>query len=802
VNTVRDRKLQGQPQGSAIVWILIWLCGSAGIAWAGYTYAIPHYEQKIQAAVSDSIASQVDLPVIVAAKGSVVTLSGQTNSLDSLMDIVNAAANTPGVRGVNTNLSIVNPDQSTQTAPDELVQISQLDGSESAQTTGGEETASSTLDNLKESSEAAETEATEAADLPIMPDRQETRKAAPVTVNKPTPLERPTFKLRISEEILVVEGKMSNGDDTDQLIQNAMTVFDVDVVSNGLIRSDQVANALWLTSIGQILPLMRSLDEPQISVLDKQITIAGAAPDRNVHDFVIGEALNSLGDFSLVEQVSIDSVPVKTDTLVADAADVINDSESAKPDSASLVTELNLPSSDNQPRAITAEQLESDDAAEDKSASDSVVPAPLEPIADTRTVGDLAAENETGSAADNDIKAEAMELGATAGQRETDTLVAPEIAIETVVETSVEPKAIAEPVTETPVEPDTTADAEISVKPEAIAESVTETPVEPDATADAEISVQPEAIAESVTETPVEPDATADAEISVKPEAIAESVTETPVEPEPPAVLAVETPSITDATTAESGAIMLSGELGVDASSGAGADVSADDAEPTVEAEILKRPEETAIVATTPSAENTDDTVDSGSELSLGSDSDTAAQTEDTAGSASVVQPTGSVESEASNGSVTQPEDSETTAEQMPAVVAEVPTEIADPVQQMPDDDLRSALSELPTLRILFKTDVNVLTQKSQDVLDQIASVLLRFPETNVAIEGHTDSTGASELNLRLSLLRATTVRDYLIDKGVSVYNLRALGFGEEVPIADNQTAEGRAINRRIEFTF
>ena len=750
MNTVRDRKLQGQPQGSAIVWILIWLCGSAGIAWAGYTYAIPHYEQKIQAAVSDSIASQVDLPVIVAAKGSVVTLSGQTNSLDSLMDIVNAAANTPGVRGVNTNLSIVNPDQSTQTAPDELVQISQLDGSESAQTTGGEETASSTLDNLKESSEAAETEATEAADLPIMPDRQETRKAAPVTVNKPTPLERPTFKLRISEEILVVEGKMSNGDDTDQLIQNAMTVFDVDVVSNGLIRSDQVANALWLTSIGQILPLMRSLDEPQISVLDKQITIAGAAPDRNVHDFVIGEALNSLGDFSLVEQVSIDSVPVKTDTLVADAADVINDSESAKPDSASLVTELNLPSSDNQPRAITAEQLESDDAAEDKSASDSVVPAPLEPIADTRTVGDLAAENETGSAADNDIKAEAMELGATAGQRETDTLVAPEIAIETVVETSVEPKAIAEPVTETPVEPDTTADAEISVKPEAIAESVTETPVEP----------------------------------------------------EPPAVLAVETPSITDATTAESGAIMLSGELGVDASSGAGADVSADDAEPTVEAEILKRPEETAIVATTPSAENTDDTVDSGSELSLGSDSDTAAQTEDTAGSASVVQPTGSVESEASNGSVTQPEDSETTAEQMPAVVAEVPTEIADPVQQMPDDDLRSALSELPTLRILFKTDVNVLTQKSQDVLDQIASVLLRFPETNVAIEGHTDSTGASELNLRLSLLRATTVRDYLIDKGVSVYNLRALGFGEEVPIADNQTAEGRAINRRIEFTF
>jgi outer membrane protein OmpA-like peptidoglycan-associated protein len=118
------------------------------------------------------------------------------------------------------------------------------------------------------------------------------------------------------------------------------------------------------------------------------------------------------------------------------------------------------------------------------------------------------------------------------------------------------------------------------------------------------------------------------------------------------------------------------------------------------------------------------------------------------------------------------------------------------------DLSLKQAFAELPNLRILFESQSNILTPESLDTLDKIAGILIRFPDSNVAIEGHTDSTGTNEENLQLSLLRATTVRDYLIEKGVSVYNLRALGFGEEVPIANNQTAEGRAINRRIEFTF
>jgi outer membrane protein OmpA-like peptidoglycan-associated protein len=115
---------------------------------------------------------------------------------------------------------------------------------------------------------------------------------------------------------------------------------------------------------------------------------------------------------------------------------------------------------------------------------------------------------------------------------------------------------------------------------------------------------------------------------------------------------------------------------------------------------------------------------------------------------------------------------------------------------------LQQALQDLPSLRILFGTEGNRLTVDSLDILDQIAETIIQYPDTQVIIEGHTDATGEPDHNLRLSLLRATTVRDYLIRQGVSVYSLRAIGLGEAVPLIPNSNPEGRAKNRRIEFTF
>ena len=118
----------------------------------------------------------------------------------------------------------------------------------------------------------------------------------------------------------------------------------------------------------------------------------------------------------------------------------------------------------------------------------------------------------------------------------------------------------------------------------------------------------------------------------------------------------------------------------------------------------------------------------------------------------------------------------------------------------IPAAALSNALSDLPSMDILFESSSDILTIDSLDVLDSIANVLLDHPDIPIRIEGHTDASGTEQENLILSQLRANSVRDYLIDRGVSIYRLKAYGFGEGVPISDNSTPEGRADNRRIEF--
>ena len=87
-------------------------------------------------------------------------------------------------------------------------------------------------------------------------------------------------------------------------------------------------------------------------------------------------------------------------------------------------------------------------------------------------------------------------------------------------------------------------------------------------------------------------------------------------------------------------------------------------------------------------------------------------------------------------------------------------------------------------------------------MLNNIAQLLRDHPDAEMDIDGHTDATGNDEINLLLSQSRANAVRDYLIDQGISVYRLTAYGFGEGKPIANNDSPEGRALNRRIEFKF
>jgi outer membrane protein OmpA-like peptidoglycan-associated protein len=100
-----------------------------------------------------------------------------------------------------------------------------------------------------------------------------------------------------------------------------------------------------------------------------------------------------------------------------------------------------------------------------------------------------------------------------------------------------------------------------------------------------------------------------------------------------------------------------------------------------------------------------------------------------------------------------------------------------------------------------FESSKAVLLRGSYQVLDEVAESLREWPEINIEIQGHTDASGNTAKNLALSQERAETVRQYLIDKGISASRLTSIGYGQDKPIADNKTATGRAQNRRVEIT-
>jgi len=103
---------------------------------------------------------------------------------------------------------------------------------------------------------------------------------------------------------------------------------------------------------------------------------------------------------------------------------------------------------------------------------------------------------------------------------------------------------------------------------------------------------------------------------------------------------------------------------------------------------------------------------------------------------------------------------------------------------------------------ILFKSGGAQLQESSYPTLDKVVDVEKKYPSLNLRIEGHTDNTGSEAANQTLSEHRAESVRTYLISKGVPADRVKAVGYGESKPTADNSTAEGRAKNRRVEFIF
>ena len=101
---------------------------------------------------------------------------------------------------------------------------------------------------------------------------------------------------------------------------------------------------------------------------------------------------------------------------------------------------------------------------------------------------------------------------------------------------------------------------------------------------------------------------------------------------------------------------------------------------------------------------------------------------------------------------------------------------------------------------VTFEFDRAQLTPAATGVLDAAVAALGEAPDAEVIVEGHTDAVGSDTYNMGLSQRRADSVRDYLVDKGVAADRLETRAFGESMPVADNDTAEGRAHNRRVEL--
>jgi outer membrane protein OmpA-like peptidoglycan-associated protein len=101
---------------------------------------------------------------------------------------------------------------------------------------------------------------------------------------------------------------------------------------------------------------------------------------------------------------------------------------------------------------------------------------------------------------------------------------------------------------------------------------------------------------------------------------------------------------------------------------------------------------------------------------------------------------------------------------------------------------------------VLFDTGKFALRPPAREALAKLSGIVLNYPALRLQIEGHTDSTGSEEFNQTLSGQRANSVRDYLVQQGIDGGVITAVGLGEDMPVADNKTADGRQKNRRVEI--
>lgn len=128
--------------------------------------------------------------------------------------------------------------------------------------------------------------------------------------------------------------------------------------------------------------------------------------------------------------------------------------------------------------------------------------------------------------------------------------------------------------------------------------------------------------------------------------------------------------------------------------------------------------------------------------------------------------------------------------------------------QQFAASDAANVQRNADVLAVTFKSDVlfdvnsAALKPGAYNEINRVAQVLVQYPQTEIQIAGHTDSTGSEVYNQGLSERRAMSVQNALANQGVAATRMRTIGFGESQPIGDNSTESGRQLNRRVVVTI
>lgn len=133
---------------------------------------------------------------------------------------------------------------------------------------------------------------------------------------------------------------------------------------------------------------------------------------------------------------------------------------------------------------------------------------------------------------------------------------------------------------------------------------------------------------------------------------------------------------------------------------------------------------------------------------------------------------------------------------QMDKQAKEIENQLPDAKVKRVGEGIEVELSE----KVLFDFNQSSLTDDARSNLDKIITVLHKYPDTNIEIQGHTDSVGSDSYNQGLSVKRAKSVFKYLKSKDIADARLTTRGFGEGAPKYSNETDDGRAQNRRVEF--